>query len=78
MAGCGLLTSVGISDCRTLSSLCVAALRSKMVSLTELNVSSVQLGESCFEWVAEGCRALKKLDLSKSPNLTNRALVLIG
>ena len=75
---------------KTLSTLCLAGLRNKMSSLTSLNISSLSayggtaldpregLGQSAFEWIAEGCRALLSLDLSNSIQLDNVALIKIG
>jgi len=61
-----------------------------MSSLTALNISSLSayggtaldpregLGQSAFEWIAEGCKALITLDMSNSIQLDNIALIKIG
>lgn len=78
------------SERKSLSTLCLAGLRNKMSSLTTLNISSLSayggtaldpregLGQSAFEWIAEGCRALSTLDMSNSIQLNNVALIKIG
>ena len=82
--------SAGVAEKKALSSLCLAGLRNRMSSLTTLNISSIAayggsgtdpregLGQSAYEWIAEGCRALIALDLSNSAQLNNVALIKIG
>ena len=61
-----------------------------MSSLTILNISSLAayggtaddpregMGQSAYEWIAEGCRSLVSLDMSNSMQLNNVALIKIG
>eukprot|EP01037_Dinobryon_pediforme_P019712 gene19712-20178_t len=61
-----------------------------MSSLTTLNISSLAayggtaddpregMGQSAYEWIAEGCRSLVSLDMSNSMQLNNVALIKIG
>lgn len=90
LAHCGTRASNSSSEKKALSSLCLAGLRNRMSSLTTLNISSIAayggsgvdpregLGQSAYEWIAEGCRALVSLDMSNSAQLNNVALIKIG
>lgn len=67
-----------LTNCTNVSSLSLAGLRKRMPSLEYLDISSMLLGQSPFEWIAEGCLFLKSLDLRKSANLDDVALSAIG
>ncbi len=76
--GFNILTAVDISGCKQLTSLCIAGLRSKMSVLTSLNLQKMNLRQSAFEWITEGCKGLVELDLSRSAELDDVALSKIG
>jgi hypothetical protein len=67
-----------LTNCTNVSSLALAGLRKRMPNLEYLDVSSMLLDQSPFEWIAEGCLFLKSLDLKRSANLDDVALSGIG
>lgn len=74
-----LLSSLSLSGAKNLTSLSITGLRTRMPALTSLDVSRFpHLTQTAFEWIAEGCRALVVLDLTKSAEFDDAALIKIG
>jgi hypothetical protein len=44
---------------KNLTSLSIAGIRSKMNYLDTLDLSCMMFGQSAFEWIGEGCKALR-------------------
>ena len=78
VAGPNVIKSLNISKCRGLSTLAIAGLRKKMTVLETLDVNTLNLSVSAFEWIQEGCLYLLNLDLSKNLELDDTTLALIG
>jgi F-box/leucine-rich repeat protein 2/20 len=76
--GYNVLIDVNISNCKNLSTLCVTGLRGKMSALLRLNISRMNFSQSVFEWIAEGCKNIMELDLSKSLEIDDAAISKIG
>lgn len=76
--GARVLLELKINGCKQLTTLALASIRSKM-SLKHLEMSNlIHLGLTAYEWISEGCRNLTYLDLSKSPELTDDAIMRIS
>lgn len=77
-AGYNILSHIDVSNCRNLTTLCMAGVRTLMPSLKTLNMRNMVVGESTFEWIGEGGRAIVHLDLSRCEELTDATLTYIG
>ena len=73
-----LLTKLNMSNTTVLSSLAITSLRQKMPALTYLDMSEMKLGQSCFEWLTEGCVNLETLILTRCENLDDIAITNMG
>lgn len=77
-SGTNILKKILLTGCKNLSSLTLAGVRQRMSALENLNLADMILGQSAFEWIAEGCRNVRVLDLSRSVELDDVALTKIG
>lgn len=59
------------------SSLCIAALRKKTLTLKYLNISGIYLDLYSFEWISEGCHLLTYLNISHNPQLEDDVFLQI-
>ena len=73
-----ILKFLCLSGCRSLTSLAITGLRKRMPSLTHLDISSMLVQQSPFEWISEGCQYLLILDVSRSLELDDIALSILG
>ena len=73
-----LIKTLSFEGCRALTSLALVALRKPMRVLESLNLSSMLLGQSPYEWVSEGCSKLKVLNVSKSLEFDDESLIKIA
>ena len=77
-AGPNILNSLTLTGCKSISSLAIAALRSKMSGLEVLEISAMPFSSTAFEWIGEGCRNLRVLNVSLNPEFNDRALIAIA
>lgn len=77
-AGPSILTSIKYYGCKCIGSLSIAGLRKKMSTLETLDVSNMELTQSAFEWISEGCRMLRVLNCTKCLDLDDVSLPLLG
>jgi hypothetical protein len=77
-SGSNILKNLNFTGCKNISTLAVAALRSKMSALEVLDIASMRFGQSAFEWLAEGCHQLLYLNVCKNHEIDDAALITIG
>lgn len=77
-SGSNILKNLNFTGCKNISTLAVAALRSKMAALEVLDIACMRFGQSAFEWLAEGCHRLVYLNVCKNHEIDDAALIAIG
>ncbi|CAM9373052.1 unnamed protein product [Pylaiella littoralis] len=73
----GILRELDIHGCSQLSELCLMGLQRATftsTNLKSLDVQGMAIADIAFSWVAEGCKALESLNISRCPLLTDLAL----
>lgn len=73
-----ILSELNVDHCRQLTTLSLASLRGRMSALQTLNISRLLIGQTAYEWITEGCRALVHLNLTKASELSDEIMVKIG
>eukprot|EP00903_Cladosiphon_okamuranus_P006370 g6237.t1 len=73
----GLLRTLDIHGCSQLSELCLMGLQRAAFTSTNLktlDLRGMDIADIAFGWVAQGCKALESLNISRCPLLTDLAL----
>lgn len=70
--------SLSFEGCKQLTSLAFTTFRQRFARLEYLNLSNTNVGNSVFEWISEGCLALKTVNFHNCKNFDNNGLTLIG
>lgn len=73
----GILQELDIHGCSQLSELCLMGLQRAVftsTNLKSLDVQGMAIADIAFGWVAEGCKVLESLNISRCPLLTDLAL----
>lgn len=77
-SGTNIFIHLDFTGCRNMTSLAMSAFRNKMSVLHTLEISHMLISQSSFEFLSEGCRWLRNINLSKNHELDDEALLLIG
>lgn len=78
VAGFNFLSEVNLTNCRCVGTSALAGLRTKMPEIRKLHLGNMNMGNTIFEWLSEGCRSLTYLDISNSAELDDAGLARIG
>ena len=73
-----LIQSLTISECKSISTLTFSGLRQNFPELTYLDLSRNNYGQTSFEFISEGCRMVKTLNVSQCPEFDDTGMIAIG
>jgi len=77
-SGPNIFVHLNFTGCRNMTSLAMSALRNKMSVLQNLEINNMLISQSSFEFLTEGCRWLRSINLSRSHEFDDEALLLLG
>lgn len=77
-SGHNIFVNLNFTGCRNMTSLAMSVFRNKMSVLHNLEINNMLISQSSFEFLSEGCRWLRSINLSRSHEFDDVALILLG